>query len=107
MIVMTGGRVGQSASSSTSASGRLSFFWSSTSCSSPGSTRRSSAPSSVANSSIWTSESDWVAVTISPMPMRNRTTSDAVRLNLGPRSCAVDARSTTMTPSGTGASRGV
>ena len=63
-----------------------SSFWSSTSCSSPGSTRRISAPISAANSSIMSSLSDWVAVTISPACMRNRTTSAAVRLSFGPRS---------------------
>ena len=51
--------------------------------------------------------SDWVAVTISPCCMRKRTTSAAVRFSLGPSSCGVEARSTTMVPSGTGASRGV
>ena len=43
---------------------------SSTSCSSPGLTRRISAPTSAANSSIMSSVSDWVAVTISPCCMQ-------------------------------------
>ena len=64
------------------------------------------APISAANSSIMSSLSDWVAVTISPACMRNRTTSAAV-LSFGPRSSAVEARSTTTSPSGTGASTGV
>ena len=38
---------------------------------------------------------------------RKRTTSAAVRLSLGPRSCGVEARSTTIAPSGTGADAGV
>ena len=51
--------------------------------------------------------SDWVAVTISPCCMRKRTTSAAVRFSLGPSSWGVEARSMTMTPSGTAASCGV
>ena len=70
--------------------------WSSTSCSSPGSTRRISAPISAANSSIMSSLSDCVAVTISPCCMRKRTTSAAVRFSLGPSSWGVDARSMTI-----------
>ena len=64
-------------------------------------------PNSAANSSIMSSLSDWVAVTISPCSMRKRTTSAAVRLNLGPSSCAVDERSTTTSPAGMGALWGV
>ena len=64
---------------------------SSTSCSSPGSTRRISAPISAAKSSIMSSVSDWVAVTISPCCMRKRTTSAAVRFSLGPSSWGVEA----------------
>ncbi len=64
-------------------------------------------PSSLANISIMSSLSDWVAVTISPSPIRNLTTSAAVRLNLGPSSWAVDARSTTTSPVGVGALAGV
>ena len=84
-----------------------STFWSSTSCSSPGSTRRMVAPNCSANSSICSSLSDCVAVTISPSCMRKRTTSAAVRFSLGPSSCGVELRSMTTSPSGTGASDGV
>ena len=65
------------------------------------------APISSANSSICSSLSDCVAVTISPICMRKRTTSAAVRFSLGPSSCGVDDRSSTTSPSGTGASVGV
>ncbi len=105
MTVITGARVG--ASSASSRKSRSSSFCSSTSCSSPGSTMRISAPSSATNSSIMSSDSDWVAVTISPCSMRKRTTSAAVRLNLGPSSWGVEARSTTTSPVGTGALSGV
>ncbi len=84
-----------------------STFCSSTSCSSPMSTRRTSAPTSAANSSIISSLSDCVAVTISPCWSRKRTTSAAVRFSLGPSSWGDDDRSTTRVPSGTGASAGV
>ena len=80
---------------------------SSTSCSSPGSTRRISAPISAANSSIMSSVSDCVAVTISPCCSRKRTTSAAVRFSLGPSSWGVDAALDDDSPSGTGASAGV
>jgi len=53
------------------------------------------------------SDSDIVAVTISPCCSRKRTTSAAVRFSLGPTSWAVDPRSTTTSPSGTGASERV
>jgi hypothetical protein len=45
-----------------------------------------------------------VAVTISPLLSRNRTTSADVRLSLGANSWAETPRSTTIVPSGTGAS---
>ena len=45
-----------------------------------------------------------MAVTISPLLSRKRTTSAAVRLSLGPNSWADTPRSITTTPSGTGAS---
>ena len=107
ITVMIGGRVSASSSSSSHRSSTCSTFWSSTSCSSPGSTRRMAAPTSAAKSSIWSSLIEWVAVTISPICMRKRTTSAAVRLNLGPSSCGVEERSTTISPSGTGVSCGV
>ena len=53
------------------------------------------------------SVSDWVAVTISPWSRRKRTTSPAERFSLGPRSRAVEPRSTMTSPSGTGAFDGV
>ena len=68
---------------------------------------RISAPTSAANSSIMSSDSDCVAVTISPCCIRKRTTSAAVRFRRGPRSCGVEPRSMTITPSGTGALAGV
>ena len=48
-----------------------------------------------------------VAVIISPCWSRKRTTSAAVRFSLGANSCADEPRSTTIVPSGTGASVGV
>ncbi len=45
-----------------------------------------------------------MAVTISPCWSRNLTTSAAVRLSFGPNSWAETPRSTTIVPSGTGAS---
>ena len=80
--------------------------WRAASFSSPGSTSFTSAPSSAANSSIISSESDWVAVTISPCRSRKRTTSPAERLSLGPTSWAVEPRSMMISPSGTGALEG-
>ena len=65
------------------------------------------APTSAANSSIMSSLSDWVAVIISPCSIRNRMTSAAVRLSFAAISWADEARSTTISPSGTGASNGV
>ena len=47
--------------------------------------------------------SDIVAVTISPCWNRKRTTSPALRLSFGPRSCAVEPRSMMTSPSGIGA----
>ena len=78
-----------------------------TSCSSPGSTRRTVAPISAANSSIISSVSDCVAITISPCCSRKRTTSAAVRFSFGPSCWGVESRSTTISPSGTGAFAGV
>jgi head-tail adaptor len=49
------------------------------------------------------SESDMVAVTISPWVSKKRTTSAALRLSLGASSCAVEPRSIMTSPSGTGA----
>jgi hypothetical protein len=65
------------------------------------------APISAAKSSMASSDSDMVAVTISPCWSRKRTTSAALRLSLGPSSWAVEPRSTMTSPSGTGASDGV
>ena len=107
MIVMIGGRETASASSSSSRSSTPRSSWSATSCSSPGLTRRIVASIDSANSSICSSLSDWVAVTISPICMRKRTTSAAVRLSFGPSSWGVEERSMTTSPSGTGASDGV
>ena len=64
------------------------------------------APISAAKSSIMSSVNDWVAMTISPWSMRKRTMSPALRFSLGPRSRAVDPRSTMTSPSGTGAVEG-
>ena len=91
-------------SSSSSSSLSSNIAWSSTSCSWPGSTSSRSAPSSSANNSMCSSDSAIVAVTISPCWSRNLTTSAAVRLSLGPNSWAETPRSTTIVPSGTGAS---
>ena len=70
----------------------------------PGSTSMMSAPISRANSSICSSVSVIVAVTISPLLSRKRTTSADVRFSFGPNSCADTPRSMTTVPSGTGAS---
>ncbi len=53
------------------------------------------------------SESDWVAVTISPWSRRKRITSAAERLSFGPSSRAVEPRSRMTSLSGTGAFEGV
>jgi hypothetical protein len=58
---------------------------------------------SSANSSICSSARVIVAVTISPFLSRKRTTSAAVRFNLGANSWAETPRSTTTVPWGTGA----
>ena len=105
MTVTTGARGRWSASSSSSSSSKYRAS-SSASCSSPGSTRRTSAPISAAKSSIMSSVSDWVAMTISPCRSRKRTMSPALRLSLGPRSRAVEPRSMMTSPSGTGAVEG-
>ena len=83
--------------SSNSACSSISSCW-------PGSTSRISAPISRANSSICSSESVIVAVTISPLLSRKRTTSAAVRFSFGPNSWADTPRSIDDVPSGTGAS---
>ena len=49
----------------------------------PGSTRMTVAPSSSAMSSIISSDSAWVAVTISPAIISMRTMSAGVRFSLG------------------------
>ena len=107
ITVTTGGRGRSSDSASSSSSSSKNLASSSASRSSPGSTRRTSAPSSAANSSIMSSVSDWVAVTISPCSSRKRITSPAERLSFGPRSRAVEPRSTMTSVSGTGAVDGV
>ncbi len=106
MTVTTGGRGRRSSSRSSSSSSKY-FAWSSASCSSPGSTSRIWAPISAANSSIMSSLSDWAAVTTSPWRNRNRITSPAERLSLGPSSRGVEPRSTMTSKSGTGAFEGV
>ena len=105
ITVITGGRGGASSGrSSSSISSRVNI---SVSCSSPGSTRMTSAPISAANNSIMSSVNDWVAVIISPCCMRNRTRSAAVRFNFDATSWAELARSTTTSPSGTAVLSGV
>ena len=83
ITVTTGGRGRWSASSSSSSSSKYRAS-NSASCSSPGSTRRTSAPISAAKSSIMSSLSDCVAMTISPWSNKKRTMSPALRFSFGP-----------------------
>ena len=74
--------------SGSSSSSSLNRAWSSSSCCWPGSTSRTSAPSSSREQLDLLVGEGMVAVTISPCCSRKRTTSAAVRFSLGPKSWA-------------------